>query len=214
MRFEASQPNLSLLALSAQVSDPELTQAVAPTGGIYASYVWAPPCDLLRGRGTHYTYTGPNRLETYAACFVADDLTRGPAVTRLKSLPLCVVFPLLKCTSPVIAITQAYGYETRAVDRSDGSGSFFVVSAYGVLRLSFSVNDDSDATSMLHPVVSITSAAGASASVPILNMSCNSIVGGKCSAIDFSVSIAGQVANAGKNQTICATVTNDQVNTP
>lgn len=182
---------------------------------MYASYAWEPPCDQMRGRGSYYAYTGPNRLETYAACFVADDLTRGPAATRLKSLPICLVFPLLKCTTPTLEISRADGYESGSIDGGGGE-SFFVVSAYGALHLSFSADDNTDATFALRPAAWMVAGAGslaglANPAVMVENITCNGTSLRKCSAVLFAVNINGQVANAGKNQTLCATVTNDQV---
>ena len=193
-----------------QVSEPTLTQANAPGGGLYASYAWSPPCDLLRGRGTHYTYTGPYRLDTYAACFVADDLTDGPAANRLKSLPLCLVFPLLKCTTPALILTSASGYETA----TGSGGDVFAVSAYGELSLNLTARDDSDATTKLSAtawVITVVGATSNTASISVMDVTCENRTGFGCSAIAFSLAFAGQPADAGLNRSLCATVTNDQV---
>ncbi len=217
-----------------QISAPELTQAPAPAGGgIYASYAWAPPCDALRGRGALYDYAGPARLGTYGVCFVADDLTRGPALGRPKSLPLCLALPLLKCSTPALTLARAAGYEGDAGggggggegvgggggDGAGGGGYYFALSAYGVLRLSFEAADDADATAALAPAVWIAAGVGGvgGASVAVANATCLAAGGGGgggCSALAFAVSLAGRPADAGRNRTVCATVTNDQARRP
>ena len=121
-----------------------------------------------------------------------------------------------RCSTPALALTSAAGHEG-----GDAGGRRVALSAYGVLRLSFEAVDDSDATAALAPAACIAGGGGGGggggASVPVANTTCLAAGGGGgggCSAVAFEVALAGRPADAGRNRTVCASVTNDQVGFP
>ena len=175
-----------------------------------ATFSWTPLCEAPSA-DLMYSYRGPHRLETFAACFTAVDQGGDTEKEgKLVSPPKCVHIPVVRCTKPTVRLASA----DRGVSKYFWSTPTWVVPVSTNITLTFEATDDrqSKGLTIYHHTDHGIPALGAEWKQQQCSSSSSERV--TCNPVQRDFFFSAELIHAGAQITICVEAVNDQAECP